>query len=635
VAIALAAPGAAMAVTGADPMVVVAGTGTGIDGTSGDGGPATSALLARPRAAAANVGGDIFIAQRTQSGVRLVRNGVISRFAGTYASGTTGDNGPALNAQVNLLSGIAVDPSGNVFIAEEGSGNVRKIDTAGIITTLAGGFNGVLGLATDAAGNVYAAAAGEARVFRISPAGTKTVLAGTGSSAPNGVDGIPATDSALFAPGGVAVDSANNVYIADGARVRKVTAATGVISTVAGNGTGGFAGDNGPATAAQIQAAGVAVDGAGNVYIAEGAAGNRIRRVDRSTGVITTIAGSTSGATGFTAATGPARDALLNTPFGVSVDSTGSLLIGDEGTRSVRRIVNAPPVAGFSATPASGIVPVAASFDASASNGGGNDGLIAFSWTFGDGTTGSGQNVSHTFGSPGTFTVKLTVMDESGATATTTRTVTVAAVPPGGLTLTKAGFQPRWSKSRLRGTLSITGVAIRAADLRVNVLKASGKGKALLKGRFRVAKAGPFTARIAAHGLVPGTFKVQVVDGGRQTPKLPTREINATLAGPPEGVVPNPFISTGLGGSARRSIAFGPSFVVSNFRFATLPRKGLPLKVVWHWSQRSKPIQQTKKRRARLIQVILKLNEPLPRGKYRADLVAGAKVVASAPFRIR
>ena len=329
------APASTMAVTGNDIIVVVAGT-PNVQSSTGDNGPAINATLFRPRGVAGDRFGNVYISQRTNSALRRVNaTGIISLVAGNYTPGYNGDGIAATAALLNGPSAVATDSSGQVYIADEINGRIRKIDAFGIITSIASGLNGPLGVAVDGAGTVYAADSGNHRVLRISPGGATSVVAGTGVPGYNG-DGITATTAQLNYPAGVAIDGQGRLYISDSGRLRRV--GSGVISTVAGTGMVGSAGDGGPATAAQVMPTGVAVHGA-DVYISEGAPSHRIRKI--AGGVITTIAGNgTAGAGGNG---GPARLATLNGPFNISIEPSGSLLIGDEGSSTVRRIIYRPP----------------------------------------------------------------------------------------------------------------------------------------------------------------------------------------------------------------------------------------------------------------------------------------------------
>src|SRR5439155_1238793 len=247
--------------------------------------------------------------------------------AGNSSYGFSGDGGTATSAQLAQPSGIAVDTAGNLYVADTRNQRVRKVTAGGVISTVAGngtfGFSGDGGPATsaqlstpddvavDAAGNLYVPDLGGQRVRKVTPSGVISTVAGNGTHGFSG-DGGPATSAqlAFFSGGsGVAVDVAGNLYISDNGnnRVRKVTA-DGVISTVAGNGTFGFSGDEGPATSAQLNfPLGVAVDSAGNLYIAD--SDNTRRRKVTAGGVISTVAGN--GTSGFSGGQGPATSAQL------------------------------------------------------------------------------------------------------------------------------------------------------------------------------------------------------------------------------------------------------------------------------------------------------------------------------------
>ena len=319
-------------------ITTIAGGGAG---SGGDGGPATSAGVANPLGVAVDSVGDLYIAQEFGS-LRKVANGIITTVVeGLCCFG--GDNGPATQAELDDPLGVAVDPAGSLYIADRVNMRIRKVSN-GLIATVAGngsfGFSGDNGPATsaallapqsvavDPAGNLYIADAG--RIRKVSN-GVITTVAGNGVAGFGGDNG-PATNAQLYTPGGVAVDSAGNLYIADtyNNRVRKV--ANGVITTVAGNGTAGLSGDNGPATSAELyRPAGVAVDSAGGLYIVD-TNNSRIRRV--SNGVITTVAGGG----GEMGDNGPATSAQLS-PTGVAMDSAGNLYITDLSNR-VRKVSN-------------------------------------------------------------------------------------------------------------------------------------------------------------------------------------------------------------------------------------------------------------------------------------------------------
>ncbi|MFD5268983.1 RICIN domain-containing protein [Streptomyces sp. NPDC058335] len=278
----------------------------------------------------------------------------ISTMAGTGAAGFKGDNEPAVAAQLNRPYGIAVDGTGTLYFSDFNNHRVRKITTDGKISTVAGtgvaGFSGDNGpavsaqlnypreVAVDSTGAVYIADTNNHRVRKITADGRISTVAGTGAAAFGGDDG-PATAARLHTPLGVAVDSTGTLYISDHGnhRVRKITT-DGKISTLAGTGVAGFAGDGGPAVAAQLKTPyAVAVDRAGGLYIADGG-NHRVRKV-AADGKITTVAGT--GAAGFGGDGGPAASAQLYNPFGLAVDCVDALYIADHVNNRVRRIASA------------------------------------------------------------------------------------------------------------------------------------------------------------------------------------------------------------------------------------------------------------------------------------------------------
>jgi uncharacterized protein (TIGR03437 family) len=325
--------------------------GNGVWGFSGDGGLAADASLTGPEAVAVDAAANIYIADWGNNVIRKVNpSGIISTVAGNGTVGYFGDGGPATSASLNWTAGVAADAAGNIYIADKWNNRIRKVSPSGIISTLAGSgwqtFSGdggpatcasmylPKGVALDAGGNLYIANEGNARVRKVSPSGTITTVAGNGIYGFSG-DGGPATSAALDQPQSVAVDGAGNLYIADAwnARIRKVSP-SGTITTVAGNG-GGFSGDGGPATSASLShPSGLALDAAGNLYIAD-QNNARIRKVSPS-GIISTVAGN--GAHGFSGDGGPSTTASLNRPSGVTVDAVGNFFIADADNRRIRKV---------------------------------------------------------------------------------------------------------------------------------------------------------------------------------------------------------------------------------------------------------------------------------------------------------
>ena len=332
--------------------VITTYAGTGERGFSGDGGPAAEARLDAPSGVAADGSGNVYFADQYNLRIRKVDSaGVITTVAGSTVSGFSGDGGPAVEAGLGSPYGVTTDGLGNVYIANRADHRIRKVDSAGVITTIAGsglwGLSGDGGSATEArlaapysvaadtSGNVYIADSSNHRIRKVDSAGLITTLAGSGD---NG-DGGPAVEARLFGPLGVAADGSGNIYIADedDSRIRKVNSA-GVITTVAGTGQLGFSGDGGPAVEAQLYwPSGVAADGLGNVYIAD-QYNHRIRKVD-SAGLITTLAGS--GERGFSGDSGPAAEAQLNLPGGVALDTLGNVYIADTHNHRIRKVDSA------------------------------------------------------------------------------------------------------------------------------------------------------------------------------------------------------------------------------------------------------------------------------------------------------
>jgi gliding motility-associated-like protein len=386
----------------------------GTPGNSGDGGPASTATLAMPYCVAVDNAGNIYLGDWWNRRVRKIdasRN--ITAFAGngTVMAGNGGDGIPALNASLHTIDDIAIDNNGNVFIADYARSEIRKVNAQGIISTVAG--NGLsssdnygvgdggpavaaplytpMSVAVDQAGNMYIAETSSGVIRKVNTQGIISTIAGRGfwDQGYSG-DGGPASQAKLNIPTDLAIDLAGNIYIADlGNHVIRKINSQGVITTFAGTGIKGYSGDGGPATSARLfRPFGVATDNAGNVYIAEDS-NHVIRKVDVN-GIITTVAGT--GMEGYSGDGGLAINARLAIPQRLAVDNMGNIYVPDWVNHTVRKIgacVNSVPSSvsiSSSSTVACANTPLV--FTANAVNGGSSP---RFLWQVNDQPAGNGQ----------------------------------------------------------------------------------------------------------------------------------------------------------------------------------------------------------------------------------------------------
>jgi sugar lactone lactonase YvrE len=321
---------------------------------------ATTLPLLLPSATVFDAAGNLFFVETGNHVVRKFSSaGIVTTVAGNGVEGFAGDNGPATAAQLDSPAGLALDSAGDLFIADSHNHRIREVSSAtGTITTIAGtgapGFSGDGGpakaaqldlptaLALDASGNLYVADTNNHRVRRIaSAAGVIATVAGNGIEAFAGDNG-PATSASIDSPNGLALDSSGNLYIADthNGRLRRVNSSTGLISTVAGAGVvagnvQSFGGDNGPATAAGLALPrGLTLDSAGNLYFAD-SANHRIRRISPA-GTITTVAGQ--GTETFAGDNAPAVSASLDSPRSVAISPAGLLTLADTANQRIRQL---------------------------------------------------------------------------------------------------------------------------------------------------------------------------------------------------------------------------------------------------------------------------------------------------------
>lgn len=342
--------------TGANPIISTL-AGNGALGYGGDGGPPTAAMFALPAGVAVDSSGTVYIVDTFNNRIRTVNGGAIAEFAG--ADHAQGDGGKAANALLFAPQRFTWDAKGNMYIADTFNNKIRKVDSDGTMSTIAGngsyvpsgdggpatsaGINKPQAVAVDSSGNVFIATVNQIRM--VDSHGNISIVVNTSGTAAFSGDGGAATAAQINSPEGLTVDSVGNLYIADtyNHRIRKVSG--GTITTIAGNGPicastcnlGSFGGDGGPATSANLSFPyDVGLDRAGNLLIVD-AKNFVIRSVDATSGNIKTIAG-TPAKTGFGGDLGPATSALLNNPLGLAVDSSGNIYITDASNFLVRVI---------------------------------------------------------------------------------------------------------------------------------------------------------------------------------------------------------------------------------------------------------------------------------------------------------
>ena len=473
------------------PGVISTTAGNGTWGYEDSSNPA-NAMFRNPQCVALDGSANaVYVADSVNGVIRkiVISSGNVSTVAGNGSNGYSGDGGPATSATLNTPTGLAVDSAGNLYIADQGNNLIRRVDAiTRVITTVAGGgttasqadglgdggpatsaiLSGPQSVAVDPSGNLYIADTYHNRVRAVTASsGIISVFAGGGTNA--GSDGLgdggAATSAQLDYPTAVTIDSAGNTFIADAGDnlIRRVDATSGVITAVAGNGTWGYSGDAGLATAAMLASPqGIAVDAAGNLYIAD-YGNNAIRLVSASSQKITTIAGR--GSTGYYGDGGDPTVAFLSNPTSVTLDESGNLYIADYGNNVVRQVsVAAWPVV-LASEPMGAISPALLVSPVSIGNQTLNLSAIAFTGNFTQSTSGASDCAAATALTAGSSCSIAVVFEPSqsgpangtmGLTTNSLNTSTVKTVNLSGTGL--AGGAPVATLSA--SSLTFTGQAI-------------------------------------------------------------------------------------------------------------------------------------------------------------------------------
>jgi sugar lactone lactonase YvrE len=330
--------------------IITTVAGNGSANYTGDGLQAVNASVGGTGSLTFDRHGNLYIGEWNNTIRKVTVNGIITTIAGNGTQGFSGDNGPAISAEFHGIGHIAIDTSGNIFIADFYNNRIRKVDAVtGIITTVAGngagGYNGDSILATTASlfspnglifddgNNLYVSDYGNRRVRKINSNGIITTIGGNGALVDSG-DGGLAVFAGIYTPQGLAIDNNGNLLIAESTKIRMIDLSTGIITTISGNDTLGFAGDGGPALSAKFSPAVDVTVGDHGYYISD-QGNNRIRFVDNND-VIHTVVGN--GIAGYNGDGGIADTSALNSPRGITLDTCGNLYIADNANYRIRKV---------------------------------------------------------------------------------------------------------------------------------------------------------------------------------------------------------------------------------------------------------------------------------------------------------
>ena len=470
--------------------------GTGINDCTGDGGAAISAATGGISGIVTDVLGNIYFTDMDYHVVRRINtSGIITRIAGSasFTPAYSGDGGPAVSAELNYPNSIAINSSGELLIADQENHRIRKISTTGTITTIAGnGFPSFFGegvaatiaqfgspsaLHMAATGDYYFYDAYNLRIRKVNTSGIISTVAGNGTVG-TGAEGVMATSTPISSVSSIVTDASGNIYYTEqlNHRVRKIST-SGIVTTIVGTGTAGYTGDGGMANAATLnRPVGLVIDGGGNLYISEWM-NHTIRKVTPA-GTISTICGN--GTPAFAGDGGPAISAQLRVPQAMALTSTGDLLIADYGNFRLRRIVQ-KPVASFSASTTTSCQDSCITLTCTTPGD-----VDSVRWMLGGFVIPpTGKTVPVCFGTDGIFDISVIVYNVSGADTSDMTEITVHPAPvatltyAGGIFSTAVGFATyQWYKdgSPIPGATNNTWATTEPGTYYVKVTDANGCG---------------------------------------------------------------------------------------------------------------------------------------------------------------
>jgi sugar lactone lactonase YvrE len=518
----------------------LAGSGVAgyLDGTG------TAASFNIPTGNAVDASGNLYVTDSFNNLIRKITPaGVVTTFAGSGEAGFA--NGTGTASKFNYPCAIAVDSGGNLYVADTYNNRIRKITSSGVVTTFAGSgisgyangvgtaaqFNNPWGIAVDASGNVFVGDTNNSSIRKITPTGVVTTLAGSGIA--GFADGI-GTSAQFNFPHGVAVDGSGNVYVADSNnfRIRKINVAAGIVTTLAGSGINGYEDGNG-ALAKFATPTGVAVDAIGNVYVAD-TNGSKIRKIS-VTNLVTTFAGSTT--QGYIDGIGLA--AQFNFPRGISVDASGNVYITDTGNRRIRKITTISVTLNYDNSPFCKSLTTAQS---STLSGVGNYIGGTYSSTTGLTINTSTGTITPSSSTPGTYTVTYNTPSNGGCQISTTTQVTITAVPTASINYTGSPFCKSLNTAQpvsLTGTGAYTGGTYSStAGLSINATTGAINPSLSTAGTYTVTYTTPASGGCAS---VSTTRQITIT-------APPTASISYSLNGYCNGISnPQPVTITGTG----------------------------------------------------------------------------------------